>query len=111
MQNGNGVLNRPVWTCIITLGKGPSINDLGPFFRFYNPPPSPFVVFLLRKFRHFLRVGWILWVNFRLILTDKRDKNIQFILFLGNDYGLGDGFALEETASFLNRLPPNMFGE
>jgi len=28
----------------------------------------------------------------------------------GNDYGLGDGFALEETASFLNRLPPNMFG-
>jgi len=26
------------------------------------------------------------------------------------DYGLGHGFALQETASFLNRLPPNMFG-
>ena len=58
-------------------------------------------------------VGWFLWVNFRLILTDKREKyyNTYLFLFLGNDYGLGDGFALEETASFLNRLPPNMFGE
>jgi len=28
----------------------------------------------------------------------------------GNDYGLGTGFELEETASFLNRLPPTMFG-
>lgn len=28
----------------------------------------------------------------------------------GNDYGLGSGFELAETASFLNRLPPNIFG-
>jgi len=28
----------------------------------------------------------------------------------GNDYGLGNGFELEETATFLNRLPPTMFG-
>ena len=33
------------------------------------------------------------------------------IYFLGNDYGLGTGFELEETASFLNRLPPTMFGK
>lgn len=33
------------------------------------------------------------------------------LFFAGNDYGLGNGFALEETASFLNRLPPNMFGK
>ena len=33
--------------------KGPSINDVGPFFRFYDPPPSTFVVFLLSKFQHF----------------------------------------------------------
>jgi len=31
-------------------------------------------------------------------------------LTTGNDYGLGNGFVVEETASFLNRLPPNMFG-
>lgn len=37
---------------------------------------------------------------------------LRFFSFLaGNDYGLGNGFALEETASFLNRLPPNMFGK
>jgi len=33
-----------------------------------------------------------------------------FLSFAGNDYGLGNGFELEETATFLNRLPPTMFG-
>ena len=42
---------------------------------------------------------------------DKEIVNNIFFSLLGNDYGLGDGFALEETASFLNRLPPNMFGK
>ena len=34
-----------------------------------------------------------------------------FLSFAGNDYGLGNGFELEETATFLNRLPPTMFGK
>ena len=32
-----------------------------------------------------------------------------FIIFA--DYGLGGGFQLLETASFLNGLPPDMFGK
>ena len=44
--------------CVLKMKKtptdnGPSINDVGQFFRFYDPPPSPFVVFLLSKFLHF----------------------------------------------------------
>jgi hypothetical protein len=31
--------------------------------------------------------------------------------FAGLDYGLGSGFQLLETASFLNGLPPDMFGK
>ena len=29
---------------------GPSINDVSPVFQFYDPLPSPFVIFLLSKF-------------------------------------------------------------
>ena len=51
----------PWWHCstiyhhfkIPCYSKGPSINNVGPFFRFYDPPPSPLVVFLLSKFRYF----------------------------------------------------------
>ena len=50
----------PWWHCstiyhhfkIPCYSKGPSINDVGPFSRFYDPPPSPLVVFLLSKFRN-----------------------------------------------------------
>ena len=45
------ILNSLSWH----LSKGPSINDVGTFFQFYDPPPSPFVVFLISKFRHFWR--------------------------------------------------------
>ena len=37
--------------------------------------------------------------------------HLRFFSFAGNDYGLGNGFELEETATFLNRLPPTMFGK
>ena len=30
-------------------GKGPSINDVGPFFRIYDPPPSPCRLRLLNR--------------------------------------------------------------
>ena len=57
--------------------KGPPINDVGPLFRFYDPPPSPFVVFLLSKFRHSLRRR-CLWmvpkdrVRFQFVKKSKR---------------------------------------
>ena len=38
---------------IVNSNKGPSINDVGPFFRFYDPPPSPLIVFLLSKISNF----------------------------------------------------------
>ena len=41
--------------CFRPITKESSINDVGPFFRFYDLPPSPFVVFLLSKFQYFCR--------------------------------------------------------
>ena len=36
-----------------TLHKGPSINDVGPFFRFLWPPPYLCAIFFISKFQHF----------------------------------------------------------
>ena len=73
----------PIKKCSGNFSKGPSINDVGPFFGFYGPPLSPLVGFLLSKIGNFWPPSLPLWgdVVYGWPLIRKQYFNIRIGLY------------------------------